>query len=160
MSAGIYGAALLQKPRAAGGAERVASPVDLVLAIDVTASMEGSIYTRRGGNVPAANRRINVVRNAALLLIDALYDQDGDTGHVSVGLVPFNTTVNIGVGRQAWVSDLGQGHKVIPSGFGSWRAASNTGPWQTIWTSRWIRPARNRSRHGFAQHADIPYHGA
>ncbi len=112
---------LVTKTRAAGGAERVASPVDMVLAIDVTASMNGSIYTRRGGSVPDKNRRINVVRNAAQLLIDALYDQDGDTGHVSVGLVPFNTTVNVGATRQSWVNDLGLGHKVIPDGFGSWR---------------------------------------
>ena len=112
---------LVTKTRAAGGAERVASPVDMVLAIDVTASMNGSIYTRRGSSVLDKDRRINVVRNAALLLIDALYDQDGDTGHVSVGLVPFNTTVNVGASRQAWVSDLGQGHKVIPTGFGPWR---------------------------------------
>ena len=112
---------LVTKTRAAGGAERVASPVDLVLAIDVTASMNGSIHTRHANNVPQDQRRINVVRKAAQLLIDGLYDQAGDTGHVSVGLVPFNTTVNVGATRQSWVNDLGQGHKVIPDGFGPWR---------------------------------------
>ncbi len=112
---------LVENVRAAGGAERIAAPVDLVLAIDVTASMNGSIYTRRASNVPKEARRINVVRKASQLLIDALYDQRGGTGHVSVGLVPFNSTVNVGAARQGWVSDLGQGHKVIPAGFGPWR---------------------------------------
>ena len=89
------------------------------LAIDVTGSMGGSIIF--GENDPPAERkRINVVRKAAQVLVDALYDQQGETGHVSVGLVPFNTTVNVGKDRQSWVSDLGQGHKVIPSGFGPW----------------------------------------
>jgi hypothetical protein len=111
---------LVERVTAASGAQRVVSPVDLVLAIDVTGSMQGSIY---GGTlVTEEHRRINVVRNAAQLLIKALYDQGGgDTGHVSVGLVPFNTTVNVGASRQDWVSDLGQGHKVIPPGFGPWR---------------------------------------
>lgn len=112
---------LVEEVRAVGGAERVPSPVELVLAIDVTASMNGSIYTRGAKNVPKAARRINVVRKAAQLLIGALYDQGGDTGHVSVGLVPFNSTVNVGAARRDWVNDLGQGHKVIPAGFGPWR---------------------------------------
>jgi hypothetical protein len=111
---------LVEKTVASSGAERIVAPVDLVLAIDVTGSMDSSIYTK--GAFLEEDRRINVVRNAAQLLIKALYDQGGgDTGHVSVGLVPFNTTVNVGASRQDWVSDLGQGHKVIPPGFGPWR---------------------------------------
>ena len=113
---------LVEKTTASSGAERIVAPVDLVLAIDVTGSMDSSIYTGAGSVFPEEDRRINVVRNAAQLLINALYDQGGgDTGHVSVGLVPFNTTVNVGASRQDWVSDLGQGHKVIPTGFGPWR---------------------------------------
>ncbi len=113
---------LIRKSRAASGAERIVVPVDLVLAIDVTGSMTRSIYNSGGSSFPEAHRRINVVRNAARVLIGGLYDQEGgDTGHVSVGLVPFNTTVNVGAARPDWVSDLGQGHKVIPSGFGPWR---------------------------------------
>ena len=110
---------LVEKTTASSGAERIVAPVDLVLAIDVTGSMASSIYTK--GVFLEEDRRINVVRNAAQLLIKALYDQGGETGHVSVGLVPFNTTVNVGASRQDWVSDLGQGHKVIPTGFGPWR---------------------------------------
>ena len=111
---------LVERVTAASGAQRVVSPVDLVLAIDVTGSMQGSIY---GGTlVTEEHRRINVVRNAAQVLIGALYDQaGGQAGYVSVGLVPFNTTVNIGATRQDWVTDLGQGHKVVPPGFGPWR---------------------------------------
>lgn len=112
---------LVNRTEVASGAERVVSPVDLVLAIDVTGSMNSSIYTRAGRRFPEADRRINVVRNAAQVLVGALYDQEGETGHVSIGLVPFNTTVNVGAARQDWVSDLGQGHKAIPSGFGPWR---------------------------------------
>ncbi len=110
---------LVNRTRAVSGAERIMLPVDLVLAIDVTGSMGGSIIFREN-DPPAERKRINVVRKAAQVLVDALYDQQGETGHVSVGLVPFNTTVNIGKDRQSWVSDLGQGHKVIPSGFGPW----------------------------------------
>ena len=113
---------LVDKTAASSGAESIAAPVELVLAIDVTGSMDGSINAYAGLNFPEEDRRINVVRNAAQTLVDALYDQEGgDTGHVSVGLVPFNTTVNVGAARQDWVSDLGQGHKVIPAGFGPWR---------------------------------------
>ena len=112
---------LVNKISASSGAERIVAPVDLVLAVDVTGSMTNSIYSN-ATSVPEEDRRINVVRNAAQILVSALYDQDGgDTGHVSVGLVPFNTTVNVGAGRQDWLSDLGQGHKVIPPGFGPWR---------------------------------------
>ena len=112
---------VIDKTIAASGADRVLAPVDVVLAIDVTASMNGSIYSRTAKSPPPNERRINVVRKAAQLLIDGLYDQEGQTGHVSVGLVPFNTTVNIGAGRTSWVNDLGSGHKVIPAGFGPWR---------------------------------------
>ena len=113
---------LIDKTSASSGAERIVVPVELVLAIDVTGSMNGSIHHGAGSTFPEKDRRINVVRNAAQILVTALYDQDGgDTGHVSVGLVPFNTTVNVGAARQDWVSDLGQGHKVIPPGFGPWR---------------------------------------
>ena len=112
---------LVEETSAASGALRVVVPVELVLAIDVTGSMSNSIY-HHGNPYPEENRRISVVRNAAQVLVAALYDQHGgDTGHVSVGLVPFNTTVNVGASRQDWVSDLGQGHKVIPAGFGAWR---------------------------------------
>lgn len=113
---------LVEKTSASSGAERIVVPVDLVLAIDVTGSMKSSIRYGVGYLFPDEERRINVVRNAAQVLVAALYDQDGgDTGHVSVGLVPFNTTVNVGAARRDWVSDLGQGHKVIPPGFGPWR---------------------------------------
>ena len=113
---------LVEKTTGSSGAERIVAPVDLVLAIDVTGSMVSSIHAGAGKVFPEEDRRINVVRNAATVLVDALYDQDeGDTGYVSVGLVPFNTTVNIGASRQDWVSDLGEGHKVIPTGFGPWR---------------------------------------
>ena len=113
---------LVERTNVASGAERIVAAVELVLAIDVTGSMAGSIHAHAGLNFPDEDRRINVVRNAAQTLVDALYGQEGgDTGHVSVGLVPFNTTVNVGAARQDWVSDLGQGHKVIPAGFGPWR---------------------------------------
>ena len=110
---------VIDKTMASTGVEHILAPVDLVLAIDVTGSMGGSIVF--GENDPPPERkRINVVRKAAQILIEALYDQEGETGHVSVGLVPFNTTVNIGKDRQGWVSDLGQGHKVIPAAWGPW----------------------------------------
>ncbi len=111
---------VIDKTIASSGVERIVAPVDLVLAIDVTGSMGGSIIFREN-DPPEERKRINVVRKAAQILIEALYDQEGETGHVSVGLVPFNTTVNIGKDRQDWVSDLGQGHKVIPAGFGPWQ---------------------------------------
>ena len=111
--------ALIQKSEVVTGAERIVAPVDLVLVIDVTGSMANSIYHKSGADVPEGERRISVVRNAAQHLIAGLYDQH-ETDHVWVGLVPFSTTVNIGADRQHWVSDLGQGHKVVPPGFGPW----------------------------------------
>lgn len=112
---------VVEKASASSGAEAIVGPVDLVLAIDVTASMNLSINKGAGRSFPEEDRRINVVRSAAQVLISTLFDQDGgETGHVAVGVVPFNTTVNIGAERHDWVSDLGQGHKVIPLGFGPW----------------------------------------
>ena len=112
---------LVSKMGGQAGAERILVPIEVVLAIDVTGSMNSSIDMSERGLFPEANRRINIVRTAAKSLVDALYPRDGETSHVSVGLVPFNTTVNIGSGRTSWVNDLGQGHKIIPAGFGSWR---------------------------------------
>ena len=112
---------VIEKTRASSGTEGIVAPVDLVLAIDVTGSMNYSIYHGAESPVPVEDRRITVVRSAALTLLGSLHDQQGDTGHVSVGLVPFNTTVNIGAARQDWVTDVGQGHKIIPQGFGPWR---------------------------------------
>ena len=114
---------LIEKTEVKTGAERIMAPVDLVLAIDVTGSMKASIHTDYGGNKPPSveAQRITVVRNAMRVLVAALYDQEGGTEHVSVGLVPFNTTVNIGADRTGWVSDLGSGHKIIPEGFGPWQ---------------------------------------
>lgn len=100
-------------------------PVDIVLALDATGSMLNSILTETGYSLPPndPNRRDNVVKKAAGILVSTLSAASGDSGRVAVGVVPFNTTVNIGPGRTAWVSDLGQGHKVIPTNkptYGPW----------------------------------------
>jgi len=111
---------LVDRTTASSVTQRMVVPVDVVLAIDVTGSMNYSIYQGAGSSFPEEHRRISVVRNAAQVLVHALYDQQVESGHVAVGLVPFNTTVNVGAERQDWVGDLRQGHKVIPPGFGPW----------------------------------------
>lgn len=114
---------LVQKVTMDVVAKHAVVPLDMVLAMDVTSSMLASILTNNGWRLAAndPNARINVVRKAALALVGAMSVGTGDHGHVSVGLVPFNTTVNIGAARTGWVSDLGKGHKVIPSRFGPWQ---------------------------------------
>lgn len=99
------------------GAVRVLAPVDLVLALDVTESMGKSL--RREDDLGLT--RIEVVREAAIELVGGLYEQTGIPELTSVGLVPFNTTVNVGAARTDWVWDLGLDYKQIPAGFGPWR---------------------------------------
>ena len=90
--------------------------------------MGGSLYL--GQAATPTTSRIAVVRRAAQSLVAALYDQPGDTSHIAMGLVPFNTTVNIGSSRTGWVSDLGTGHKVIPTGFPAWTSQGDRDPGQ------------------------------
>ena len=102
-------------------AKRSLIPVNVALAIDVTPSMRKSIRTEWlwPNSVKPKDSRIHAVREAAKTLVDTLYSEGGE--HVSVGLVPYASAVNVGATRKDWVNDLGKAHKVIPKGFGPWR---------------------------------------
>ena len=102
-------------------AKRSLIPVNVALALDVTPSMRKSIRTEWlwASSVKPEDTRIHAVREAAKVLVDALYGEGGE--HVSVGLVPYGSAVNVGATRVDWVNDLGKAHKAIPKGFGPWR---------------------------------------
>ena len=102
-------------------AERILVPLNVALALDVTPSMRKSIRTEWLWPifVKPKDSRIHAVREAAKVFVDALYSEGGE--HVSVGLVPYGSAVNVGATRVDWVNDLGKAHKAIPDGFGPWR---------------------------------------
>ena len=109
------------RTQVAVGTERIENVVELVLAIDVTGSMSQSIYKSGPNSSAPENKRIEIVRQAALSLLDTLSsDGSNESGRIAVGLVPFNTTVNITAERHGWVSDHDAPHKDIPPQFGPW----------------------------------------
>ena len=84
----LFGASGAGKVRAGSGAERVREPVDVVLAIDISRSMEHAVD---GSEAALADRRIEVARRAALDLI-------GTVGpSASIALVPWTNYVNTDV---------------------------------------------------------------
>ena len=107
-------------------AKRSLIPVDLVLSLDVTQSMRRSISNWRlwESTTRPEDTRIHAVKEAAKTLVGVMYAEGGE--HVSIGLVPFAATVNVGATRTDWVNDLGKAHKVIPGGFGPWRGCVET----------------------------------
>lgn len=88
---------------AAAGAESVTSPVEMVLAIDVSTSMDmplaGGWMT--GG---AADSRMEIVKRAAGMLVDTL-DPGGDN-RVAIGVVPWQVVVRLNATAQArWAAN-------------------------------------------------------
>lgn len=61
--------------------------LDLVIAMDMSGSMT---YSASGGGT-----RIEAARDAAQVLIDTLFGNDADKEYLTVGLVPWNSKVNI-----------------------------------------------------------------
>ena len=75
--------------------ERVGGITEVVLAIDVTRSMLDIL----GGGNSSLNSRIEVVKRAALSLIDILTADDN--GQTAVGLVPWHYLVRLNAGTRA-----------------------------------------------------------
>ena len=74
------------------GVENVPNPVEVVLALDVSDSMDSCLDGTSCSRTPD-EKRISIVRQAALDLVDIL-DPDGDN-RVAVGLVPWHTEVRL-----------------------------------------------------------------
>ena len=105
-----------EKTQASATVECVASAVEVVLALDVTASMHGRI----DNTLPAQgdNRRLNAVVNAAKALVTEL-SATCDARSVAVGVVPWDKTVrlpNAAAWRQAGWVEMGDNRTgTIPS---------------------------------------------
>jgi len=63
--------------------------LDLVLAVD----MSGSMSSSAGGG----QSRISAAREAALLLVDILFGNNGNKDLLKIGMVPWNSKVNVGI---------------------------------------------------------------
>ena len=87
---------------AAAGAENVTSPVEMVLAIDVSTSMDMPLA---GGSMTggAADSRMEIVKRAAGVLVDTL-DPGGDN-RVAIGVVPWQVVVRLdGPAQARWTA--------------------------------------------------------
>ena len=71
--------------------ERVVNPVEVVLAIDISQSMERCVAG--GSRCPNANNRISIVKRAATQLVDILDPNPDDA--VAIGVVPWHMTVRL-----------------------------------------------------------------
>ena len=81
----MFGVDQAGKHRSISGAERVREPVDVVLALDISSSMGHMMDGSRGD---PANHRIEIVRRAALELVDIVGSP------ASIALVPWTNYVN------------------------------------------------------------------
>ena len=72
--------------------------LDLIIAMDMSGSMT---YSASGGGT-----RIEAARDAANVLIDTLFGNDASKEYLTLGLVPWNSKVNIGLESETYDSDL------------------------------------------------------
>ena len=84
------------------GVESVGSPVEVVLAIDVSGSMARDL--EGGWRADEPDSRMNVVKRAAADLVSVL--DPGDANRVAVGIVPWHFAVRLDAGaRESWERD-------------------------------------------------------
>ena len=89
-----------EKVAASAGVESEATPVEVVLAIDVSSSMGSDLQGKRA---PGGDNRMAIVKRAATRLVDIL-DPDAHN-RVAVGVVPWHQHVRLDAATaQAWVS--------------------------------------------------------
>ena len=88
---------------AAAGAESVTGPVEMVLAIDVSTSMDMPLA---GGSMTggAADSRMELVKRAAGVLVNAL--DPGAHNRIAIGVVPWQVVVRLdGTARARWTTN-------------------------------------------------------
>ena len=133
--------------------------LEVVMVLDVT----GSMYS----NYSSGERRIEAMRDAALGMVDILFGENYEPELLRVGIVPYNTVVNIGTDMHGFVDNTGldsMGNPTTPNPFNAtqWAgcvqarrddndltdaynatATDGTGPWPAY---RWpIEPDRDGS---------------
>ena len=87
--------------------------LEIVMVLDVT----GSMYS----NYSSGERRIEAMRDAALSMVDILFQDQYEPELLRVGIVPYNTVVNIGTEMHSFVDDTGldsMGNPTSPNPFG------------------------------------------
>ncbi len=88
--------------------------LEVVMVLDVT----GSMYS----NYSSGERRIEAMRDAALKMVEILFGEYEEPELLRVGIVPYNTAVNIGTDMHGFVVDTGldvNGLPTTPDPFGS-----------------------------------------
>jgi Flp pilus assembly protein TadG len=83
--------------------ERETTGMELALVMDNTGSMWDS-----DTKTDIAGTPFEAMRDAALDLIDIIYDENEELDNVWVSLVPFVATVNVGTGRTGWLDPTDQ----------------------------------------------------
>ena len=87
--------------------------LEVVMVLDVT----GSMYSNYSGG----ERRIEAMRDAALKMVDILFQHEYEPELLRVGIVPYNTVVNIGTEMHSFVDNTGldsMGNPTSPNPFG------------------------------------------
>ena len=83
--------------------ERVTHPVEVVLAIDISGSMERCLDQRRGNRCHTGDSRIDVVKRAAMSLVGIL--APNEFNKIAVGVVPWHMVVSLDERtRRQWVA--------------------------------------------------------
>ena len=99
--------------------------LEVVMVLDVTGSM--------WSNFSGSERRIEAMRDAALKMVDILFDENPEPELLRVGIVPYNTAVNIGTNMHSYVTGTGLNaagvlDPMVPNPFGqtSWYGCVQT----------------------------------
>ena len=81
--------------------------LEVVMVLDVT----GSMYS----NYSSGERRIEAMRDAALKMVEILFGENPEPELLRVGIVPYNTAVNIGTDMHSFVTDTGLDASGLPT---------------------------------------------
>lgn len=84
--------------------------LEVVMVLDVT----GSMYTNYAGG-SGSPRRIEAMRDAALKMVNILFDDNPEPELLRVAIVPYNTTVNIGTDMHDYVNNTGLDASGLPT---------------------------------------------
>ena len=98
-------AGVAEKTEVVSRTERVSTTTEVVLAIDVTSSMYSSPENKRPGDAGFTQSKIEIVKQAALSLIDILTADDNN--QTAFGLVPWTFRVQLNPTTRTRWTDLG-----------------------------------------------------
>lgn len=79
-------------------AQKLLNGIELAMVLDVTGSMNQSD--------PSGGTKIEALKTASETLLDVIYGEDDTVDDVSISVIPYNTTVNLGSDRTDLLTDF------------------------------------------------------